>query len=325
MTIGLSTWRAFTRRVALAGTLLAIAVAVLPGCGQGEETLTVYSGRSQSLIDPLLGSFSEQTGIDVRVKYAGSAAIAATILEEGDNTPADVVFLQDPGSLGALSAAGVLRRLPDGLLAQVDGRFRSRSDEWVGTSGRARAVVYNTSAVDPDRDLPGSVMDFTAPSWKGRVGWAPQNGSFQAFVTAMRTSLGESETRRWLEGMQSNDARAYSNNTSIVAAVGRGEVDVGLVNHYYLARFLEEEGPGFGARNHFLRGGDPGALVLVAGAGILKASGNDEAAERFIEYLLSSRPSGTSPPRRRSSRWPPACSPRAGFRRSTRSTRPTWT
>ena len=266
---------------------MAVSIAVLSGCGQGDETLTVYSGRSQSLIDPLLESFSEETGIEVRVKYAGSAAIAATILEEGDNTPADVVFLQDPGALGALSGAGVLKRLQSSLLEQVDGRFRSRSGEWVGTSGRARTVVYNTEAIDPGKDLPSSVMDFTKPSWKGRVGWAPQNGSFQAFVTAMRLQLGEEATRRWLEDMESNDARAYPNNTSIVAAAGRGEIDVGLVNHYYLARFLDEEGPGFGARNHFLGGGDPGALVLVAGAGIVRVSDNTTAGERFVEYLLS--------------------------------------
>lgn len=283
----LSTLYAFAWRVAVAGTLLAVSVAALVGCRQSDETLTVYSGRSQSLIDPLLESFSEETGIEVRVKYAGSAAIAATILEEGDNTPADVVFLQDPGSLGALSAAGVLRRLPESVLERVDGRFRSREGEWVGTSGRARAVVYNTTSVDPTRDLPDSVADFTDSTWKGRVGWAPQNGSFQAFITAMRLLLGDDATLQWLGAMKSNGARAYPNNTSIVAAVGRGEVDVGLVNHYYLARFLEEEGPGFGARNHFLRGGDPGALVLVAGAGILKASDSPGVGERFVEYLLS--------------------------------------
>ena len=260
---------------------------VLAGCAQDDEALTIYSGRTKSLVHPLLESFSEDTGIDIRVKYAGSATIASTILEEGDNTPADIVFLQDPGSLGALSGAGVLERLSDDLLEQVDERLRSLKGEWVGTSGRARTVIYNTSAIDPARDLPDSIMDFTDPVWKGRVGWAPPNGSFQAFLTAMRVQLGDDATRRWLEGLKANDVQAYPNNISTVAAAARGEIDVGFVNHYYLARFLEEEGPGFGARNHFLGGGDPGALVLVAGAGVLKASDNVKSAERFIEYLLS--------------------------------------
>ena len=279
-------WQSPTRLL-LAAALLTVSMAALPPCEREGEALTVYSGRTQSLVHPLLESFSEETGIEVRVKYASSAAIASTILEEGDNTPADVVFLQDPGSLGALSGAGVLRQLPESLLDQVDARFRSRGGEWVGTSGRARTVVYNTAAIDPSKDLPDSIMDFTDPAWKGRLGWAPPNGSFQAFVTAMRLQLGDDTTRRWLEGIEANDPRAYPNNISTVAAAARGEIDVGFVNHYYLARFLEEEGPGFGARNHFLGGGDPGALVLVAGAGILKASANTGIAERFVEYLLS--------------------------------------
>ncbi len=271
----------------IAAILLLVALVVLPACGRGESSLTVYSGRSESLVGPLIESFSEDTGIEVRVKYAGSAAIASTILEEGENTPADVVFLQDPGSLGALSAAGVLSRLPGGVLERVDPRFRSPAGEWVGTSGRARTVVYNTSAIDPARDLPASILDFTDPAWKGRVGWAPLNGSFQAFVTALRIQHGDPAARDWLERMKANDARDYPKNTAIVDAVARGEVDVGFVNHYYLERFLQEEGPGFGARNHFLGGGDAGALVLAAGAGILDASSNTGAAERFVEYLLS--------------------------------------
>ena len=202
-------WWVSAGRVAVAATLLALSMAAFPACERGGDKLTVYSGRSHSLVDPLLESFSEETGIEVRVKYASSAAIASTILEEGDGTPADVVFLQDPGSLGALSGAGVLKRLPDGVLEQVDARFRSRTGEWVGTSGRARTVVYNTAAVDPARDLPSSIVDFTDPVWKGRLGWAPPNGSFQAFVTAMRLQLGEDATRRWLEGMKANDVRAY--------------------------------------------------------------------------------------------------------------------
>ncbi len=271
--------------IALSLALLAMGAAT--ACLWGDDTLTVYSGRTQSLVQPLLESFSEETGIDIQVKYAGSAAIASTILEEGENTPADVVFLQDPGSLGALSAAGFLNKLPDDILGKVDSRFRSPKDEWVGTSGRARTIIYNTSAIDPVRDLPASIVDFIQPEWKGRLGWAPPNGSFQSFVTALRVQYGDVMARAWLEGMKANDVRDYPNNISIVAAAARGEIDVGFVNHYYLERFLEEEGPGFGARNHFLGGGDAGALVLVAGAGVLKASDNSRAAERFVEFLLS--------------------------------------
>ncbi len=254
---------------------------------QQERTLTVYSGRSQTLVHPLLEAFGEQTGVAIRVKYAGSASTVATLLEEGDNTPADVVFLQDPGSLGILSDAGRLAQIPPETLAQVDPRFRSTKGLWIGTSGRARTVIYNTEAINPDTDLPDSILDFTAPEWKGRVGWAPRNGSFQAFVTALRIQLGEDAARDWLEGMKANDPREYPNNVTTVTAAANGEVEVGFVNHYYLERFLEEHGPEFGARNHYIGKGDPGALVLVAGVGILKVSENRATAEEFIEFLLS--------------------------------------
>ena len=251
-----------------------------------DRTLTIYSGRSQTLVHPLLLAFGDQTGIDIRVKYAGSASTAATLLEEGDNTPADVVFMQDPGSLGILADSGMLSPIPQATLDKVDSRFRSPAGLWIGTSGRARTIIYNTEAINPETDLPPSILDFTEPEWRGRVGWAPRNGSFQAFVTALRLTLGEDAARDWLVGMRDNDAVNYPNNVTTVSAAAAGEVDVGFVNHYYLERFLEEHGQGFGARNHYIGNGDPGALVLVAGVGILDASENKDIAVEFVEFLL---------------------------------------
>ena len=252
-----------------------------------DRSLTLYSGRSQSLVHPLLEAFGEQTGVSIKVKYASSASTVATLLEEGNNTPADVVFLQDPGSLGSLAAAEMLSELPQETLDKVDARLRDPNGRWIGTSGRARTIIYNTETISPDTDLPASILDYTGEEWKGRVGWAPRNGSFQSFVTALRMQLGEDGAKEWLQRMKDNDAKEYPNNVSIVQAAASGEVDVGFVNHYYLERFLEEHGPEFTARNHFIGNGDPGALVLVAGAGILEASENKETAEEFIEFLLS--------------------------------------
>ena len=198
-----------------------------------------------------------------------------------------MVFLQDPGSLGSLAAEGMLADLPQQVLDKVDPRFRDPNGRWIGTSGRARTIIYNTETIDPETDLPSSILDFTSDEWRGRVGWAPLNGSFQSFVTALRLQLGQDVARSWLQGMKDNDAQVYPNNVSIVVAAANGEIDVGFVNHYYLERFLAEQGPGFGARNHYIGNGDPGALVLVAGAGILKASDNKETAVEFIEFLLS--------------------------------------
>ncbi len=267
--------------------ILMAAISVPLACvSDGEDSLTIYSGRSQSLVHPLLEQFIEDSGISVRIKYSGSSAMAATLQEEGENTPADVVFLQDPGSLGSLSDAGMFSELPDDLLSKVEPAFRSPKGHWIGTSGRARTVVYNTSAIDPNTDLPPSIRDFTAPEWRGRIGWAPQNASFQAFVTALRVKWGQDAARQWLDGIKANDPRYYPNNVTTVQGVERGEADVGFVNHYYLQRFLAEEGEGFQARNHFLSG-DLGSLILVAGAGIVKHTKNKRGAEQFIEFLLS--------------------------------------
>ncbi len=252
--------------------------------GEAVQPLVIYSGRSESLVGPIIEQFQEASGIPVKVRWGKTAELAITLLEEGANTPADVFFAQDPGGLGAV--AEMLAPLPADILDRVDARFRDPKGRWVGISGRARVIVYNTQRVSPE-ELPDDLWGFTDPKWKGRIGWAPTNASFQTMVTAMRATWGEEKTRQWLEGILANEPRVYEKNTPIVAAVGAGEVDVGFVNHYYLFRFLREEGEDFPARNYFLPGGGPGSLVMVAGAGVLNASDNKEAAYKFLRFMLS--------------------------------------
>ena len=257
-----------------------IEVASKPG------SLVVYSGRSESLVGPIIEQFREATGIDVSTKYGGTGEIAATILEEGNNSPADVFFAQDPGGLGAVAQAGMFSVLPGDVTGLVPDWAQSPAGLWVGISGRARTLVYNTDRLT-EEDLPASIFDLTDPKWKGRLGWAPTNGSFQAMVTAMRVLWGEEKTTEWLEGIKANEPGIYPKNTPQVAAAAAGEIDVGLVNHYYLHRFLQEEGDAFGARNYHPTAGGPGSLVMVAGAGILKTSKNRDNAEKFLKFMLS--------------------------------------
>lgn len=249
-------------------------------------SLVIYSGRSESLVDPIIQHFADATGIDVMVRYGSTSEMAATILEEGERSPADVFFAQDPGGLGAVAEAGLLAPLPGELLSKVDSRFVSPDGLWTGISGRARVVVYNTETVDPD-DLPTGLEGFTDPVWKGRIGLPPTNASFQTMVTGLRQVWGEDATRDWLEGILANEPIFYEKNTPTLAAVGAGEVDVGFVNHYYLYRFLAEEGESFPARNYFLPDGGPGSLVMVAGAGRVASGENEVNAIRFIEFMLS--------------------------------------
>ncbi len=254
--------------------------------GDGSTTgpITLYSGRSESLVEPLIDRFRAERGVELRIKYASTPQLAATLLEEGSNSPADVFYAQDPGGLGAVDH--MLAELPTAIIGQVPDWARSPSNLWVGVSGRARTVVYNTEVLS-ESDLPDDLWAFTGTEWKGRIGWAPTNASFQTMVTAMRARWGDDKTREWLEGIRANEAVAYPKNTPIVAAVGAGEVHVGFVNHYYLHRFLAEEGESFAARNYHPRAGGAGALVMVSGVGILSTAQNPEPARGFIEFLLS--------------------------------------
>ena len=244
--------------------------------------ITIYSGRGESLVGALLERFEAETGIRVKVRYADTAQLAVAILEEGDRSPADVYYAQDAGALGALAGAGALAALPGSVLDRVDAKFRDAEGRWIGTSGRARVLVISPERVP---NPPSSIFDLTEPEWRGRVGWAPTNGSFQAFVTAMRQIHGDDVTEQWLREMIANEVREYPKNSPQVQAVGDGELDIGLVNHYYLYRFLDED-PDFAAANHFTDPGLAGALINVAGVGMLSASDNRGNALRFIEYLL---------------------------------------
>ena len=246
--------------------------------------LVVYSGRSESLVGPVIEQFKDLTGIDVQVNYASTGPLAATLLEEGNNSPADVFFAQDPGGLGAV--IDMLDVIPDEVLEPVPEWARSPESKWTGISGRARVLVYGTDSLTED-ELPASIWDLKDPKWKGKLGWAPSNSSFQAMITGMRQVWGEEKTREWLEGVMDNEPNVYPKNTPQVAAAAAGEIEIGMVNHYYLYRFLAEEGDGFKARNWFTPEADPGSVVLVAGAGILKSSDNKAAAERFLEFMLS--------------------------------------
>ena len=252
----------------------------------GEGALVIYSGRSEELVGPVLEQFEERTGIDIQVRYGDTAELAATILEEGENSPADLFFAQDPGALGALQDEGRFQPLPQDVLDRVPERFRSPDGFWVGTSGRARVVAYNTEELS-EGDLPPSILDFTNPKWEGKIGWAPTNGSFQAFVTTLRVLEGEDAARNWLEGIQANDPFEYPDNLTAVEGVASGEVQVAFVNHYYLFQVMEEQGEDVPVRNYYLKNGDPGALVLAAGAGILDTAENPEAARSFLDYVLS--------------------------------------
>lgn len=255
-----------------------------PSAGpSGERTLVVYSGRDKALVDPLIEKFQTATGIKVETRYAGSTELAGQLLEEGANSPAQVFLSQDAGALGAVGEAKLLQTLPAEIAGKVPAKYTSADASWVGLTGRARVVAYD-SRKHQAADVPGDVTKFTEAKWKGKVGIAPSNASFQAFVTAMRVNDGEAAAKKWLDGLVANDVKIFESNGDILEAVNSGTLDAGLINHYYWAR-SEQDPTKLRAQLKF---GDPGttsALVNVTGAGVLSAKASPEATE-FVGWLL---------------------------------------
>jgi iron(III) transport system substrate-binding protein len=264
---------------------IALPVAVLAGaCSGGRDALTIYSGRDEALVGPVLEDFAEQTGIDVDVRYGESGELALLLNEEGDEAQADVFLSQSPGPMAAVGEGAGLAELDPDVLDLVDEKWRGADGKWVGVTARQRVLVYNTEMVSED-ELPESVFDLVDPEYAGEVAVAPTNASFQDFVTAMRQTEGDDAAQEWLDGMAENESPAYADNSSIVAAVGRGEIPMGLVNHYYNFRALEED-PSLPTRNHVFPGDDLGSLLIDSTVGILAPTDHREDADRLVEFLL---------------------------------------
>lgn len=272
-----------------AGKISVAIAAVLLSWGVGlsaeavAQTLTIYSGREEKLMGSLIEQAEKDLGIDIEVRYGDSSELAIALIEEGKNSRADVFYAQDAGSLGAVAEEKRTLTLPAQLLEKVDERFRSPTGQWIGISGRARVIDYNTKLVKPS-DLPTSVMQLVNPKWRGKVGWAPTNGSFQSFISAMRVLEGDQKTLEWLKAMKANGTKEYPKNTAIVEALGRGEIALGLVNNYYLYRFTKDN-PNFPVAHHYTRG-DAGALVNVAGLVVLNTTDQKSDAQKFVDYML---------------------------------------
>ncbi|HEX7168368.1 MAG TPA: iron ABC transporter substrate-binding protein [Acidimicrobiales bacterium] len=271
-----------------AALLAAAAIAATSACStsDGGDELFVYSGRNENLVRPILEQFAEDTGTDIRLKFGDTAELAATILEEGDRTRADVFFSQDAGALAALASRGMLAELPDTALEIVPEKFRDPGGKWVGVTGRVRVIAYNTTKLTA-ADVPGSVFELTDPKWRGRVGFPPTNASFVAWVSALTEEVGRDQAKAWLEGLEANDAKTFDNNLATLEAVADGEIDVGLVNHYYLYNEFEQR-PGSPVANAYpgQDAGGEGTFVNVSGLGILQGTKQGAAARKLVEYLL---------------------------------------
>lgn len=255
--------------------------ATTPRAPVEQPVLTIYSGRSESLVGPLFARIEAETGVKVAVQYGDTPEMVTRMLSEAAETPADLIFAQDSGHLGALAARGALTELPAGLLDQVEPPYRDPEGRWLGTSGRLRSLVVSTSLTADA--LPQRLQDLADPQWRGKLGWAPGNGSFQAHVSALRSLWGEDATRTWLEGVSANEPVRYPKNSPQVAAVGAGAIQIGWVNHYYWHRSKPE-----GAANYsFPIAGDAGNLLMLSGIGVSAHSPHQRSAEKVVDWLVS--------------------------------------
>jgi iron(III) transport system substrate-binding protein len=273
-----------------AGLALALSMAALVGCSaqssqeSSSTELTVYSGRSEAFIAPFFEQWQSETGIKLNVRYADSAELAAQIREEGSNSPADLFLAQDAGSLGAVAREGLFTPLSAAVGAEIGSSYIAKDRSWIGVTGRVRVYAYNPTLLS---DLPQSITDLTKPIYKSKLGIAPTNASFQAFVTALINAKGEAFTEEWLQALVKNDVRIYPKNSAIVEAVDAGEISIGLVNHYYTWELRQGLGREINAKNGFFVSGDLGNMINVSGAGILKSSNKYQAAENLINFLTS--------------------------------------
>ena len=268
-----------------AATLLA---PMLAACGNDEPTLVVYNAQHEQLLKEIAPEFTKETGIKVELRNGQDLTLSNQIVQEGKASPADVFLTENSPAMSQVEAAGLFDKLPDSLVAPIPAQYRPRSGLWTGFVARSTTLVYNTDQVKP-ADLPASILDLAKPEWKGRIAFSPTGADFQAIVAAMIDLKGEAAAKAWLEGLKAN-GKVYDGNNLVLEAVNSGQVQVGIVYHYYWERDRKENGDvSDHSAQYYFTGGDPGAFVSVSGAGILESSDMKTEARKFIAFLVGEK------------------------------------
>lgn len=268
--------------------LFVLTTLLLSACGstKGGAALTVYSGQHEQTTARLVAAFERQTGIKVELRSADEATLGNQIRQEGSNSPADVFYAENTPVLEALSKAGLLATVSPATLGSVPDRYDSAQGRWVGVSARVSTLVYNTVKLSPS-ELPESILELATPRWSGKLGFAPSETDFQPLLSAILKIDGAAAAERWLKGLQAN-GRIYPDNETVVNQVDNGESAIGPINSYYWYRLRAEKGAGhMHSALHYYAPGDPGDLVDISGAAILKTSTHRSAAQDFLAFLVS--------------------------------------
>lgn len=265
---------------------LTLLAPLLASCGEDEPKLVIYNAQHEPLLEELAPAFTEETGIEVELRNGKDLELSNQLVQEGDASPADVFLTENSPGMSQVEAAGLFQQLPAELVAPIPAQYRPRSGLWTGFVARSTVLVYNTDQVQ-ESDLPESILDLAEPEWKGRLSFSPTGADFQAIVAAVLELEGEEATQAWLQGIKDN-GKVYDGNNLVLEAVDSGEVEVGIVYHYYWERDRKENGDvSDNSEQHYFTDQDPGAFVSVSGAGVLASSNMKDEAEQFVEFLVN--------------------------------------
>ncbi|MCU4743201.1 extracellular solute-binding protein [Natronoglomus mannanivorans] len=252
-----------------------------------EGSLTIYSGRRESQIGPVLRDIEDYyDGLELDIRFDDNETHLTTILEEGQNSPADIFYTQDSGTLGALAREGRTSSLPDDVIETVPESWRDTDGTWTGVSGRVRCIAYNTDTWDPE-DLPDDIFAYADDErFEDDMGWRVDSGSYLSWVRALMIEHGEEFTREYLTDMEDAGVTHYEGGSTTPNAIAAGEVGVGFVNHYYVGRVMDDQPDA--PINVTYTDGDLGSLFNVSGTAVLDSSDEQELARNFIRHLLGS-------------------------------------
>lgn len=264
----------------------AVSMTACGGSGASSGTLTVYSGQHEQTMATLVKDFKRRTGISVNLRSSDEASLANQVLREGSASPADVFVAENPPALTVLERKGLFAAVAPVTLARTPARLNDPGHHWVAVSARSAVLAYNTDRLKASA-LPAGLQDLGKPEWRGKIGFAPTETDFQPLITALSTLHGAGAATAWLRALKAN-GKAYDDNEELIAAVNRGEVAAGLIDHYYWYRLRDEVGASkLHSALHYFAAGDAGSLVDVSGAAALKSSSQGKAAQRFLAYLVS--------------------------------------
>jgi iron(III) transport system substrate-binding protein len=268
----------------LAISILGLALAIPAAQAADPVSITLYNGQHKEIGDAIAKAFEAKTGIHVNVRKGSSNQLASQVIEEGDRSPADVIYTEESPPLNNLGELGLLAKIDDATLQVLPKEYVAANGTWMGVTARTRVVAYNPKLVD-EKDLPKSVMDFAQPEWQGKVGFVPTSGAFQEQAVAIIKLNGRDAAEEWLTGLRAF-GKTYTNNMVALKAVENGEVAAVLVNNYYWYALKKEKGQ-LDSRLYYFADGDVGGLVTISSAAALKSSKHPKQAQQLLAYMAS--------------------------------------